>query len=111
MLKRRKAPRSEPELSRRVVVQIPERQICCYYGSEVLFSALNGVCGLEAVNAHRSEDDPVLWVNWESFSTWHKWLQTPKHPTRYVIRAIVCYEVSYSVNVVIKFSNLITEGV
>jgi hypothetical protein len=110
MLKRRKAPRSEPELSRRVVVQIPERQVCCYYGSKLLFSALIGVCGLESTNAHRSEDDPVLWVNWESFSTWHKWYQTPMHASKYVIKGIVKNAASASGNVFIEFPDLKNQG-
>jgi hypothetical protein len=76
-----------------------------------LFSALNGVCRFKPENAHHFEADPALWVDWELFSTWHEWLQTPKHPSRYVIRAIVCYETSYSENVVIEFSNLIAEDV
>jgi hypothetical protein len=76
-----------------------------------LFSALSGVSSPEPDNAHHFEADPTLWVDWESFSTWHEWFETPKHPSRYVIRAIVCYEMSYSGNVVIEFSNLIFQGV
>ena len=99
------------ELSCHSVAEIPKRQICFYYGSKLLFSALSGVSSLEPDNAHHFGADPTLWVDWESFSTWHEWLQTPKHTSRYVIRAIVCREVSYSGNAVIEFLNLITCGI
>ncbi len=82
------------ELSCRSVAEIPKRWICYYYASKLLFSALNGICRLKPDNAHHFEADPTLWVDWESFSTWHEWLQTPKHSSRYFIRAIVCYEMS-----------------
>ena len=99
------------ELSCHSVAEIPKRQICFYYGSKLLFSALSGVSSLEPDNAHHFGADPTLWVDWESFSACHEWLQTPKHTSRYVIRAIVCREVSYSGNAVIEFLNLITCGI
>ena len=95
------------ELSCRSVVEIPKRWICHYYGSKLLFSELNGVCRLEPANAHHFEADPIMWVDWESFSTWHERLQTPKTPSRYVIRVIVCCETFYSGNYSSNFRILI----
>jgi hypothetical protein len=99
------------ELSCRFVAEIPKRWICYYYASKLLFSTLNGVFRLESDNAHHLQATDTLWADWESFSKSHESFETSKRPSRYVIKAIVCYETSYSDNVVIEFSNLVKYGV
>ena len=75
-----------------------------------MFPALIGVCGLESSNAHRPEEDPVLWVNWESFSTWHDWYQTPLEASQYVIKGIVKGPASASGSLFIEFPDLENQG-
>ena len=75
-----------------------------------MFYALIGVSGLETTKAHRSEEDPVLWVNWESFSTWHDWYKFPLAASKYVIKGIVRGPASGTGDLFIEFPDLQNQG-